>query len=170
MKNLLLIIILLLFLLPSNAQNLYVSDNQLKTLDGSNVRVESVLSQTGTILVFWETSNSRCSSNLENLQEAWAEEVKSLGVKLVGICVGKPGYWPAVKPIVAGKGWEFDVYIDPNGDLRRAFGITTVPYTVLIDGEQNIKCRYAGYCSGDESQICEKIINCLQNHGTLAEF
>lgn len=49
-------------------------------------------------------------------------------------------------------------------------GITSVPHTVLLDKDQNIKCSYAGYCSGDELNVCNKIINCLEKTGDLANL
>ncbi len=170
MKTKLTALILLLFVFQTNAQNFYASGEKLKALDGSSILVDEVLSKEGTILVFWESNSSQCCSNLENMQESWIEQVRAYGVNMVAICVDNPGMWMKIKPYVSGKGWEFDTYVDTNGDLKRALGITTTPYTILLDGEQNIKCRYPGYCSGDETQICEKIINCLENSGTLADL
>lgn len=170
MKTIFITLILMLFLTQSNAQNFYASSESLKTLDGTTIDVNDILSSRGTILVFWESNSSKCSNNLENLQESWVEQVKALGVNLVAICIDSPGDWVRIKPYVSGKGWEFDTYVDTNGDLKRALGITTTPYTILLDGDQNIKCRYPGYCSGDETQICDKIIHCLENNGTLADL
>lgn len=170
MKTIFFTLILMLIITQNQAQNFYASNQLLRTIDGTSVEVNEVLSSQGTILVFWESHNPKCSNNLENLQESWVEQVKALGVNLVAICIDNPGQWTKIKPYVSGKGWEFDTYVDTNGDLKRALGITTTPYTILLDGDQNIKCRYPGYCSGDEAQICEKIINCLENSGTLADL
>jgi len=170
MKTTLTTLIVLLLFLQSISQNFYASNEYLKTLDGSSVQVNDILSPEGTILIFWETNSSQSCDNLENLQTSWLEDVKAFGVNLVAICVDNPGMWIKVKPYVAGKDWEFDTYVDTNGDLKRALGVTTTPYTILLDGDQNIKCRYPGYCTGDETQICDKIINCLKNSGTLADL
>lgn len=170
MKTNLTALVLLLFLVQTNAQNFYASNEKLKTLDGASIRMDEVLSSEGTILVFWESNSSQCCDNLENLEESWIEQVRDFGVNLVSVCVDSPGMWVKIKPYVSGKGWEFDTYVDANGDLKRALGITTTPYTILLDGDQNIKCRYPGYCSGDETQICDKIIHCLENSGTLADL
>ena len=158
----------LLFLLVIFSTTLSAQWTSLKTLDGSTIEMNEVLvSNQGTILIFWETNNHQCSSNIENLQESWVEKVKSMGVDLIAICVDNQGNWARVKPLVAGKGWDFEVYIDINGKLKRALGINATPYTILLDGDQNIRCRNPGYCSGDEALICEKIIHCLENKGDL---
>lgn len=170
MKTILTTLTLLIFLSQTFAQNFYASSEHLKTLDGNTVQMDEILSSTGTILIFWELNSTQCCSNLDNLQESWVENIKAYGVNLVAICVDSPGMWVRVKPYVSGKDWEFDTYVDTNGNLKRALGITTIPYTILLDGEQNIKCRYPGYCSGDESQICNKIIHCLESSGSLVDL
>jgi len=143
----------------------------LRTLDGSTVLINNlVTSDKGTLVVFWETNNNQCYANLDNLQEAWNTSIKDLGVNLVAICVNYDGNMAGVKPLVNGKCWDFDVFIDDNGDMKRYLGINSIPYTILLDSEKDVKCRYSGYCSGDEIQICEKIENCIKTKGNLKDF
>ena len=171
MKTIITYLFLQTLFLSAISQKFYALHENLKTLDGSSVQVNDILSSSeGTILVFWETNSHQCCNNLENLQESWVEQIQSLGVELIAICVNCPGSWAKVKPMVLGKGWDFKVYIDVNSDLKRTLGITTTPYTILLDGNKNIKCRYPGYCSGDEIQICEKIIHCLRSNGDLTDL
>ena len=169
MKKTLIYMIILMLFQQMSSQTFYTSNEYLKTLDGATVHANEIFTSVeGTILIFWETNNPSCCNNLDNLQDAWVEEVKALGVNLVAICVNSSTMATKVKPYVSGKGWDFETYIDINGDLKRALGITTTPYTILFDGQQNIKCRYPGYCSGDETQICSKIIHCLKNDDNLS--
>lgn len=171
MKTTLSCLMLLTLSLCALSQEFYALNEPIKTVDGSTIEMNDVLTSTqGTILIFWEANSNQCCNNLENLQEAWVEELKKLGIDLVAICVNCPGSWSRIKPMVAGKGWDFDLYIDMNDNLKRTLGITTAPYTILLDGDKNIRCRYPGYCSGDEVQICEKIKHCLENYGDLAAF
>lgn len=171
MKNLLILLMMLILVQPAATQSFYASNENLKTVDGSTIHADEIFnSPEGTILIFWDINSPESSHDLENLNESWIERVKPYGVNLVSVCTDKSGNWLKVKPYVDGKGWEFDTYIDVNGDLRRALSITTLPYTILLDGNLNIKCRYVGYCNGDETQICDKIIHCLENKGTLADL
>ena len=171
MKKTLIYLIILILIQQTISQSYFPTNEYLKTLDGSTIHVNEIFTTfEGTILIFWETNSPNCCNNLDNLQDAWVEEVKALGVNLIAICVNYSGMLTKVKPYVSGKGWEFETYIDTNGDLKKALGITTTPYTVLLDGNQNIKCRYPGYCSGDETQICNKIIHCLKNAESLTEL
>ena len=150
------------------AQSDYITNCNLITCNGSTEKTEEILtSKEATIIVFWETNNSRCCSNLENLQETWTEELKDYGVALIAICEDHQGNWTRIKPYVSGKGWDFEVYIDQNQTLQRSIGFTTLPYTIIIDGNNNIICSYSGYCAGDEGSICEKITQHLNKSNDL---
>jgi len=97
------------------------------------------------------------------MQSAWISQLKDKGVKLIAICVDCRGTWSYLKPFVQGKAWDFDVYIDVNGDFKRAMGVTDAPYTLLLDKNQKVVCRSAGYCSGNEEFVCQKILHCLED-------
>ena len=171
MKTTLIFIIFSVISFNAISQSVYSSGKNLKTLDGSSISFDEIFNNSdGTILVFWEMNNTRCSQNLENLSQAWMEEVKGLNVDLIAICIDRQGNWSAVKPFVSGQGWEFETYIDANSELIRSLGISNMPQTVLLDRERNVRCSYAGYCTGDEFQICEKIVNCLEKTGDLANL
>jgi peroxiredoxin len=171
MKTLTLILSILALNLNINSQNFYASSNEVKNLDGSALNLNDALSGVeGTIMVFWEMNDPECYKNLDNLNDAWLEKLKELNVNMVAICVDRQGNSSIVKPYVSGQGWDFDVFIDTNGELKRKLGITDMPQTVLLDKNQTFRCRYAGYCSGDEFQICDKIINCLEKTGDLANL
>ena len=56
-----------------------------------------------------------------------------------------------------GKGWEYEVYIDANQDLKRAMNVNNVPYTFLIDGKGKIVYEHNNYVPGDENILYKKI-------------
>ncbi len=169
MKRILTCLASLLLVQVVVAQSFYASAERLTTTDGTSILMDEILSSTeGTILVFWEINDPQCNANLQNLHQAWTENIQQYGVHLVSVCIDKSGNWMRIGPYVDGKGWMFDTYIDTNGDLKRAMNITTTPYTILLDGNLNVKCRYPGYCRGDEKEICDKIIHCMEQNGTLA--
>jgi hypothetical protein len=63
---------------------------------------------------------------------------------------------------VNGKGWEFDVLLDENGDLKRAMNVNVPPHTFIVDGEGLIVWQHVGYLEGDEAEyieIVEKLVN-----------
>ena len=160
MKTITLSLIACLSSLILSAQQ--IPDVNLRDVDGNPVSSLEV-SQPGeaTLLVFWKSTSGKCCENLENLYEAWTGSLKLRGIKMVAICVDCNGSWSHVKPIVNGNGWDFETYIDVNGDFRRALGVGDVPCSMLFDGNQNLVCRYNSGCTGSSDFICENILNHL---------
>ena len=160
MKTITVFLLAAFWITTLNAQNNNLPATKIKTLDGTTV-VASEITQPGTttILVFWKSSENKCIENLENLQEIWLESLQSSGVKMISVCVDCNGSWSKIKPIVNGNNWEFDTYVDTNGDLKRAMNVNTFPCTIVIDDLQNQICRYNNYFPGYEELLCEKVLN-----------
>ena len=56
------------------------------------------------------------------------------------------------------QGWEYEIYIDPNSDLKRAMGVSTVPHTFLLDKNKQIIWQHRGYVEGDEYELFDEIL------------
>lgn len=56
-------------------------------------------------------------------------------MKLIAVSIDQAQNIHKVKPLVDQAGWQYDVLLDPNGDLKRALGIQLIPYTLVIDGK-----------------------------------
>ena len=59
---------------------------------------------------------------------------------------------------VNGKGWEYLVLMDPNGDFKRAMGVNTPPHTFLLDTDGTIVYSHAGFAPGDEEKLYAAIL------------
>ncbi|MFO7613861.1 MAG: redoxin domain-containing protein [Bacteroidales bacterium] len=144
------------------AQTASLPDVALRNIDGKIVSSREVLdNDRATLLVFWKTTNGKCCDNLELMQEAWVSHLKGHDIKLVAICVDCHGSWSHVKPIVMGNAWEFDTYIDVNGDFMRALSVGDAPCTMIFDSNLEMICRYNGACSGTSEFICMNILDHL---------
>jgi hypothetical protein len=62
-----------------------------------------------------------------------------------------------VAPYVNSKSWEYEVYLDPNGDFKRALNVNNVPHTFLINGKGEIVWQHNSYSEGDEHELYELI-------------
>ena len=62
-----------------------------------------------------------------------------------------------VKPKVNALLWDYEVYCDPNGDLKRAMGVGSVPHTFLLNKNKEIVYQHTGYKDGDEYDLFKKI-------------
>ena len=78
-------------------------------------------------------------------------------MKVVAISIDQAQDANKVKPLVDGYGWEYDVILDPNSDLKRALGINLIPYALVLDGNGNIVYNHTGYVDGGEEELIEVV-------------
>ena len=163
MKTIVFYIVLVFSCLSLEAQQSQKPGEELRNLTGDLVSFSDIVTPGHpAVLVFWKSGSSKCCENLETMQSAWLSTLKNEGVNFIAICEDCSGSWSHVKPIVAAKDWDFDVYIDPNGDFRRSMGVTTIPTTILFDSDMKLICRHPGWCSGNEDLLCTKILGHLE--------
>ena len=164
MKNLSLLILLAALF----SYNLVLSQEKnnslplLQNLDGKDVIAQDILSdQVPTILVFWKTNEQKCCEQIELMINAREILAEITSVKIVAICTVSDGISSRIKPIVYGKNWDIDVYIDPNGNFKRSMNIVQTPFTIVYDQNQQIICKYNGYCAGADELVCEQLKSCI---------
>ena len=150
-----LVVLLLVGVLSVRAQLPQVT---LKTMDGKAVRVDT-LNNGGKpfVIDFFATWCKPCNRELDAISEVYANWQEETGVKIFAVSIDQGQNIHKVKPLVDNHGWEYDVLLDPNSDLRRAFGIQNIPYVLLVDGNGNIVYRHMGYNDGEEAELFEKV-------------
>ncbi|MBN2172970.1 MAG: redoxin domain-containing protein [Bacteroidales bacterium] len=149
------------FLFLTLGQKSVFPDADLLTLDGKTIQsTELFKGESPIILVFWKTYEKDCCKHISSLIEAHEDLLDTVNARLVCICVDCIGQTHHIKPFVDGNGWDCEVYIDKNGEFKRAMAVNNTPYTILYYN-QKIICRYNGYCSGTEDMICTKLKHCL---------
>ena len=171
MKKIALFLIAFMPALWLSAQQTSIPNVDLRDVDGDIISSSQITQPgTSTMIVFWKSSNNRCCADLETLSEAWDETLRQQSVRMVAICVDCNGSWSHVKPLVNGNSWDFDTYIDVNGDFKRAMSVGELPCTMLFDGDQNLVCRYNTVCPGSQEFICENILDHLNTGVTASNF
>jgi cytochrome c biogenesis protein CcmG/thiol:disulfide interchange protein DsbE len=171
MKNITLVLLAFWPTLWLSAQQSSIPNVDLRDIDG-NIISSSQITQPGTstMVVFWKSSSNKCCDNLETLAEACDETLRERRVRMVAICVDCNGSWSHVKPLVNGNNWDFETYIDVNGDFMRAVNAGEVPCTMLFDEDQNLICRYNIVCSGSKEFICASILDHINSAVTASNF
>lgn len=130
----------------------------VKTLDDKSFDTKNISNDGKPIIInFWATWCSPCKRELNTIAEDWEDWVDETGVKLVAVSIDDARNMAKVKPYVNGKGWEYDVLLDPNGDFKRAMGVNNVPHTFLVDGKGNIVWQHNSYSPGDEEELYELV-------------
>jgi peroxiredoxin len=131
----------------------------LKDMDGNSINTAEVFNDGNPIVIsFWATWCKPCRLELSTIAEEYDDWQEETGVKLVAVSVDDQRNLSMVKPVVNSSGWDYDVWLDPNGDFKRAMGVNNVPHTFLIDGSGKIVYAHNNYVLGDEEELYEEIL------------
>jgi thiol-disulfide isomerase/thioredoxin len=132
---------------------------QLQTMEGKRTDTRAFVENDGkpVIVNFWATWCAPCKRELNAIAEVYDQWQAETGVKLVAVSIDDPRSVARVAPYVNGQGWEYDVLLDPNGELKRALNVNNVPHTFLLDGKGDIVWQHNNYEPGDEKALYRKV-------------
>ena len=140
------------------AQSRSLPNTQVKTLDGSNFNITKLENDGNPIIVsFWATWCKPCKKELNTIAEVYEDWQEKTGVKLVAISIDNTRSMSKVAPFVNASDWDYEIYLDPNSDLKRAMGVAGVPHTFLLNGKNEIVWQHKGYVDGDEMELLKEI-------------
>jgi cytochrome c biogenesis protein CcmG, thiol:disulfide interchange protein DsbE len=94
---------------------------------------------------------------LNTVTDLYADWQKETGVKIVALSIDDERNKQKVKPFVSGKGWDYEILLDPNSDVKRAMNINQIPYSMIIDGNGKVVWEHIGYSPGDENEVLEQL-------------
>ncbi len=142
----------------SQLGNQTIPSVDLKTTGGKTIN-SSTFNNDGKPMVinFWATWCKPCVRELTNIAEVYPDWVEETGVKVIAISIDDTRSMARVAPFVNGKGWEYEVYVDPNSEFKRAMNVPNVPHTFLIDGNGKVVFQHTSYTDGDEEELYELI-------------
>tara|TARA_B100001250_G_C19716418_1_gene751688 strand:+ start:343 stop:840 length:498 start_codon:yes stop_codon:yes gene_type:complete len=152
------ILAIVLFTSISFAQSRALPNTEVKTLNGSNFNITNLENDGNPIVIsFWATWCKPCKKELNTIAEVYEDWQDETGVKLVAISIDDTRSMSKVSPYINASDWEYEIYLDPNGDLKRAMGVSTVPHTFLLNGKNEITWQHKGYVDGDEMELLKEI-------------
>ena len=131
----------------------------VKTLEGNPFNFKNIDNNGNPIVIsFWATWCKPCTKELNNIAEIYEDWQDETNVKLVAVSIDDRRSQSKVAPYVNSSGWEYEIYIDSNSDLKRAMGVSTVPHTFLLDKNKQIIWQHRGYVEGDEYELFDEIL------------
>jgi len=130
----------------------------VKSLDGKIVSTSTFQNDGNPIIIsFWATWCKPCVYELNTIAEVYEDWQEETGVKLIAISVDNSRTSGGVMPMVNGKDWDYEVYLDENGDFKRAMGVNVVPHTFLIDGDGNVVWQHTSFTEGSELELIDLV-------------
>jgi peroxiredoxin len=105
---------------------------------------------TPVVLNFWATECAGCRQELPTFVDL-SRTYKDTGLKVVGVSMdisyedlkNADEGWARVRPFIAAHGMRYQIVLD-DGSAERAFNITALPATYLVDRSGRIAASYIG--------------------------
>lgn len=130
---------------------------KLTTLEGESMNLQDIAKDDEVVIVsLWATWCVPCLKELDAISEVYEDWQDETNVSLVAISIDDSRTVKRVKPLINGKGWEYQILLDTNNDVKRALGAATVPLTLLVKNGK-ILYRHSGYSPGSENELYEEI-------------
>ena len=166
MRNLTVVTLIVFILFGANV---HAQNNQsdlprvdIKDLTGKTINTSSLLDgDSPVILSFWATWCSPCIKELDAISENLEDWQDETDVRVIAISIDDSRTSMRVGPLADGRGWEFDVYLDSNGDLKRAMNVVNPPHTFVINTGGEIVYQHTAYAEGDEEELFEQLKQAL---------
>ena len=160
-KKILFSSVIFLFIYSINAQE-NIPNTTLKTISGKSIESSEILNYEGfSIISFWATWCIPCINELDAINELYDSWNKNYNIKVLAISTDDARSKKRVRPMVSGKNWVFDVYLDTNQNFKRSLNISGIPHTIIAYGSKIIH-RRIGYSPGEEKDLLKVISNYKQ--------
>ena len=131
---------------------------QLKTLAGESVNAATISNDGKPFIVsFFATWCMPCAREMTAVSKVYATWQSETGVKYFAVSTDQPQTADKVKPWIESRGFTFDVLLDSEAEMARYYGVQSIPYILVFDGEGKLVHKHTGYREGDENAIYEVV-------------
>ncbi len=142
---------------------------EIKTMDGAVFNTADIENDGNPVIIsFWATWCKPCIKELTTIADVYEEWVDETGVKLIAVSIDDSRSMHKVKPMVFGNAWDFEVYLDPNGDFKRLMNVNPIPHTFLLDSNLNIVWQHTTFTEGGELELID-LVRKLKNGESIEE-
>lgn len=130
----------------------------LRTFDGSIVNSRDLLDDTVPIILsFWATWCRPCIQELSAINDEMVDWKKEINFRVVAVSIDDARTTHAVRNFVNARGWDFEVYLDPNSDFRHLMNVSQPPHTFIIS-RGKVVFQHTSYSEGDEFILYDELV------------
>lgn len=86
------------------------------------------------LLLFWATWCKPCKAELSSMKDTF-DQLAARGLNVVLISEDNQKSKSRVKPYLDSKGFTWNALHDPDGEVLKLYGGTSLPFSVLLDAE-----------------------------------
>lgn len=162
MKKLLILSVMMMMAVTAFSQtitkNRPLPSIDIKDVKGNPFNTSNITNDGKPIVVsFWATWCKPCIKELTTIADVYDEWQKETGVKIYAVAIDDARSSSQVGPLANGKGWEYTVLLDQNGDFKRAMNVGPIPHTFLINGKGEIVWQHTSFSEGSELELIDLI-------------
>ena len=147
----------LVFMICTVVASAQIPNVRLQDMQGNTVQTGEINHDGPVIISFWATWCKPCLRELKAIHEVYPDWQDETGVKMIIVSIDQAQDANRVKPMVDGFGWEYEVWLDSNGDFKRAMNVQNVPHVFVINADGKIVYNHTGYTDGGEQDIYDAL-------------
>jgi peroxiredoxin len=130
-------------------------DFALRSLSGENIRLSEHLGEV-VVINFWATWCGPCRQEMPALDELYAK-YRLAGLTLLGVNIDDSNASARAAEMAQGLKVSYPVLFDDRKEVARAFDVSAMPLTVMIDREGVVRQVYEGFKPGQQKRYAEQL-------------